>query len=157
MVAVGTDADFAALYAAQYGRLVAALHLAAPERTDTEDVAQEAFARTLARWPSVKGGTSPAGYVYRVGFRLLFKRRPSLPSRPTARAKPDDEGTLDIERAMSGLPPRQRQVAVLCLYLEHTPAEAAAVLGMNDATVRVHLHRAREALTQVLALEVERR
>ena len=152
-VASDVDAGFIAFYEAQYGRLVASLRMSAPGRLDIEDVAQEAFARTLARWPSVRDGSSPTGYVYRVGFRLLFKRGPLLSWRGGAGIAYMPEDAVDVERAMAALPPRQRQVAVLCLYLEHTPAEAAAVLGMNDATVRVHLHRARLALIRSLGME----
>src|SRR5205823_3740447 len=49
------------------------------DRAAAEDIAQEAFARTLGHWRRVRQGTNPAGYVYRVAFRLL-RRRGGLPA-----------------------------------------------------------------------------
>jgi DNA-directed RNA polymerase specialized sigma24 family protein len=37
----------------------------------------------------------------------------------------------------------QRKVAVLVLRLQYTPQKAAGLLGLNEATARSHLRRAR--------------
>ncbi|MCA1692656.1 MAG: hypothetical protein LC733_10840 [Actinobacteria bacterium] len=50
--------------------------LTGARRDDAEDVAQEAFARTLSRWRRVRTGSNPPGYVYRVAFRLLRRAQP---------------------------------------------------------------------------------
>jgi RNA polymerase sigma-70 factor (ECF subfamily) len=47
-----------------------------------------------------------------------------------------------VSRAVAGLPDRQRLVFTLSHVDERTPAEIAAMTGMNPATVRVHLFRA---------------
>jgi RNA polymerase sigma-70 factor (ECF subfamily) len=55
-----------------------------------------------------------------------------------------------VARAVAKLPNRQRAVFTLCQYGDRTPAEVASLLGMREATVRVHLfravHRLRESL-----------
>ena len=63
--------DFAELFHTQYPRVVRALVLAGA--ADAEDIAQEAFARTLRHWRRVRTGANPAGYVFRVAFRLVGK------------------------------------------------------------------------------------
>jgi RNA polymerase sigma factor (sigma-70 family) len=152
---------FATLYRETWPRLVAALRLAAPWREDVEDVAQEAFARTLLRWPRVRSGANPGGYAYRVAFRLIFKRRPitgELFDRnldDPAHAQPDPATAvaqaIDIRAALARLPARQRAVVVLCLFNGFDAVETAAILGTRPATVRVHLHRARLVLQESLA------
>ena len=62
--------DFVTVYEAHYPRLVRALEIGGLDRPSAEDVAQEAFARTLGHWRRVRLGTNPPGYVYRTAFRL---------------------------------------------------------------------------------------
>lgn len=47
-----------------------------------------------------------------------------------------------VSDAVEDLPDRQRAVFTLCHYAERTPAEVSAILGVREATVRVHLFRA---------------
>ena len=72
--------DFVDLFTSQYSRLVGVLRISGAHGTAAEDLAQEAFARTLGHWRRVRQGSNPAGYVYRVAFRLLKRR--VVPSRP---------------------------------------------------------------------------
>jgi len=67
--------DFVAVYEAHYARLVRVLALGGASPHDAQDLAQEAFARTLAHWRRVRRGSNPAGYVYTVAFRLARRRR----------------------------------------------------------------------------------
>ena len=62
-------------YQVHYPRLVRALTLAGAAPPVAEDLAQEAFARMLTHWRRVRRGSSPAGYAYRTGFRLLHRSR----------------------------------------------------------------------------------
>ena len=61
--------DFVDLFVSHYSRLVAALRLGGADAASGEDLAQEAFARTLGHWRRVRHGSNPAGYVYRVAFQ----------------------------------------------------------------------------------------
>ena len=56
-------------------------------------------------------------------------------------------------RAMDALPLEQRTALVLCDLEDHTSAEAAAVLGVPEGTVRTRLFHARRKLREALALE----
>jgi RNA polymerase sigma-70 factor (ECF subfamily) len=158
--------SFASLYAEQAARVRRALILSGATAEVAEDVAQEAFARTYARWRRVSGGTNPAGYVFRVAFREL-RRRGHLPDEPdgdaTATATPadghgPDEQALasvaaDAARlAIGSMPPRRRACALLVLAAGLTAEEAADALGIAASTVRVHVHRARAQLVALPAL-----
>jgi RNA polymerase sigma-70 factor, ECF subfamily len=150
----GVDDDFVALYKTHYPRLVRALELSGSSRPTAEDVAQEAFARTLWHWKRVKRGTNPAGYVYRVAFRLFRRdRRQDLPlvGEPVS---PDIAAevtlSLEIERALQAMSPAQRKCAVLCLAVGLSTKEAARALGIAESTVRKQIERARGDLRQVL-------
>lgn len=59
----------------------------------------------------------------------------------------------DLTEAVDALPPQQR-AAVALYYLEGRPtAEVADLLACSEATVRSHLHRARQQLAAVLGEE----
>ncbi|MFN2503966.1 MAG: RNA polymerase sigma factor [Acidimicrobiales bacterium] len=148
--------SYVQLYRAHYPRLVQVLVLTGARRDDAEDVAQEAFARTLSRWRRVRTGSNPPGYVYRVAFRLLRRAQPHLvgdghaPSPAVAAA--DDAVVLhtSLEQAFAGLPPRQRTCALLCLLLGYTSEDAGSVLGIRASTVRKQVELARRSLRQRL-------
>jgi len=146
--------DFVDLFTAHYPKLVGVLRVAgAIDRAAAEDVAQEAFARTLGHWRRVRHGVNPAGYVYRVAFRLLGKRGrlPTSPlddaDVPVAGTSTEDTAVANVSagRALEAMPPRRRACAALCWYLGFTSEEAADILGIDAATVRTHLERARQA------------
>jgi len=150
----GSDDGFVAIYKEHYPRLVRALELAGADRETAQDAAQEAFARTLGRWQRVRRGTNPAGYVYRVGFRLSRRdRHRDLPggAGPTSPDPATEVAlTLDIEGALRAMPAAQRQCAVLCLAVGLSTKDAARALGIAESTVRKQIERARRDLREVL-------
>ncbi len=60
-----------------------------------------------------------------------------------------------LEAAVDGLPPDLRQALVLRDVEEMSGAEAAAVLGVTELTVRLRLFRARRALREALEAVVD--
>ena len=149
--------DFVDLFTSQYSKLVGVLRVSGADHAAAEDIAQEAFARTLTHWRRVRQGTNPAGYVYRVAFRLL-RRRGGLPESPLAETDEPAAGPSTEDVAVSkvraaaelaAMPPRRRASAALCWYLGFTSEEAADILGIDAATVRTHLERARRRAAPV--------
>jgi RNA polymerase sigma-70 factor (ECF subfamily) len=69
---------------------------------------------------------------------------------PAAAAQAGELGEMTA-RLVSALPPRQREVLVLCAYENLSAPEAAAVLGISHQNARTCLHLARERLRQQLA------
>jgi RNA polymerase sigma factor (sigma-70 family) len=150
--------DFVELFTSQYPRLVGVLRISGAGAT-AEDLAQEAFARTLGHWRRVREGTNPAGYLYRVAFNLM-KRRVGLPEdplgeidRPSAGAGPEDTAIATIlsAAALDAMPPRRRACAALVWSLGFTSHEAGAILGIDGATVRTQLERARRAAAPLIS------
>jgi RNA polymerase sigma-70 factor (ECF subfamily) len=58
-----------------------------------------------------------------------------------------------VAAAVDRLPDRQRAVVVLTHFEGHSPREVSALLGISEATVRVHLFRAVRALRKLLRSE----
>jgi RNA polymerase sigma-70 factor (ECF subfamily) len=154
-VAFASYTAFDDLYAEHYARLTRALTISGAGDA-AEDIAQEAMARTLARWRRVRKGTNPAGYVYTTAFRLLqrHQRRAQPADTERGRSVAGPEGAtvtnIVLAQALDSMPPARRAVAALCISLGWTTDEAAAALGIAPSTVRVQLHRAREDLHRAL-------
>lgn len=95
-------------------------------------------------------------------LRAAARRRKTLARladiRPPSPMAPDQESDRRrladaLARAMDELPLKQRLVFVLCDVEHRTSTEAAALLGIPDATVRTRLHHARERLRARLLAE----
>jgi RNA polymerase sigma-70 factor (ECF subfamily) len=67
-------------------------------------------------------------------------------------ASSPSEDHLEVARALSTLPRRQREVAVLRYLLEMSTAEVASTLGIGEGTVKSSLARARAHLVDALAI-----
>ena len=63
----------------------------------------------------------------------------------------DEELALEVQRAISALPPLQREALVLFEYEQQTLAEIAEIAGADVGTVKSRLHRARARLRKELA------
>jgi RNA polymerase sigma-70 factor (sigma-E family) len=140
------DDEFAELYRAAYRVAFRLLG----DRTEAEDVAQEALARTYVRWRRVEPYAAP--FACRVAANAAIdraRRRARLssgdaPERPAADAFADDR--VDLQRALRALPRRQREVVAL-RYLADQPEDAvAAALGLSVGSVKTHASRGLAAL-----------
>lgn len=98
------------------------------------------------------GGVGRSGDAVRgAGHHPLTEQLPDPRALdPSAAAQAGELGEMTA-RLVSALPPRQREVLVLCAYENLSAPEAAAVLGISHQNVRTCLHLARERLRQQLA------
>lgn len=142
-----------------------------PIREDAEDLVQDTFARTwreLARYDATRPFAPWFFTILRNTARNASRRdrRWQLTSltddivddaRHDNTDAPDTLDRLDItdsiHAALDALSPMQRACFRLTDIEGFTGAEAAAMLGISDATVRVHAHRARRTLRARLAAE----
>jgi len=114
------------------------------------DAAAESFAQALRRGRELRDARA---WVWRVAFRVaageLDRRRSTEPTIPE-RAVPVDDARLEILDALGRLRDRQRAAIVLHYYADLPVRRIAVLLGISSATVRVHLHRGRQRLAELL-------
>ena len=151
-----SEEGFEEFFERSYRRLAQAMLLMTGDRSEAEDLAQEAMARVYERWRRVRGMASPEGYLYRTALnlnrkrlrRLAVRRRHHLPGCDAARsADPLEaaEARADLLRVFTALRPGHREVLVLVDWLGLDAEEAGHVLGLSPASTRSRLHRARAA------------
>ena len=141
---------------------------------DARDVSQEAFLRVYQSASRFRGDARFSTWFYRilVNLALDHRRRRRWWQRVVAQDR-DDEDVALVERqparepdpgervseeqtmtrlweAVHRLSPQQRAAVVLSVQKQLSTAEIAAVLECSEPTVRVHLHRAVQALRKTL-------
>jgi RNA polymerase sigma factor (sigma-70 family) len=144
---------FGDFFAERYRRLARACLLLTGSAAEGEDLAQEAMARVLERWDRVSGMEDPEGYLYRTALNLHRNavRRLAMAARRQVFREPvddpdDADRRVDLRRAIRSLPRTQREALVLVEWLGYTAEEAGRILGIDPASVRGRLHRARQSL-----------
>jgi len=151
--------DFAEFYAVRKDAVLRAVVAATGDRTGAEDAVAEAFTRAYGRWARVADHPSPTAWVirtalnvYRSWWRRWRRERPS--EGLAAAADPGGPGAggidVDIRRLVANLPSRQREVLALRVLADLSAHEVGAVLGIEPATVHVHMHRALQTLRRCL-------
>lgn len=156
----GSDsAEFDAFYAATVRRVVLYLYASCGDRSEAQDVAQEAFARAWQHWSRVAGYDDPEAWVRTVAWRLMVNRWRGLRRWLAARTRmgPPDEVTgspspdrVAVVDALHRLPKAQRQVVALHYLLDLPIRDIAASVGAPEGTVKARLSRARTALARLL-------
>jgi RNA polymerase sigma-70 factor (ECF subfamily) len=161
------DEQFEEFYQASYGRTVALVAAITGSRHEAEDVAQEAYARALARWWRLRRYDLPEAWVRRVALRIAIdsqrrlRRNLAAAVRLAAQRRPagpepeDDLKYTPLGAALLGLPLHQRQVVVLH-YVADLPVHViAAECGLPVGTVKTRLVVARRQLEQQLTSRPE--
>lgn len=121
-------------------------------RDIAEEAMAEAFARALARSGTIR---DPIAWIYRTAFRLAneeFRTERRRGPAPAEEGSPPPELSGLIE-ALRRLSPNQRAAIVLRHVLDLDVAEVAHRMGTAQPTVRVHLHRGRKKLRELLGTE----
>ena len=153
------SADFDTFYIAAVRRVVLYIYAACGDRSEAQDIAQEAFARAWQHWPRVAAYDDPEAWVRTVAWRLMINRWRGLKRRFAARTRmgPPDAVTrgpspdrVAVVGALQRLPPPQRQVIALHYLLDMPVHEIATTTGVPVGTVKARLSRARTALGRLL-------
>jgi RNA polymerase sigma-70 factor, ECF subfamily len=149
----GAAHDFARLFREDGPGLWRTIYAFTGGRRDlTEDVTAEAFARGLAYADTIR---DPLPWLYRTAFRLAQdelrkERRRRVPEPWEQQDPPEVAGLMQALRELS---PNQRAAIVLRYEADLTTAEVARRMGITQPTVRVHLHRGRTRLRELLGDE----
>ena len=150
-----TRAAIERLYREEGRRLWWALLAYSGDRDVASDATAEAFAQALGRGSEIR---DPGAWVWRVAFRVAageLKRRRGTDHRVPDFADPVDQPqpAQELLALLSRLPDQQRAAIVLHYYADRPVDDIAEALGVSAATARVHLHRGRRRIRQLLEEE----
>ena len=131
-----------------------------------DDLVQSAITRLYTHWGKARDATSIDAYVRTILVRsfiaerrsawsrrvLLVDRQFEAPGRST-----DHDARLDVQAALTALPPRQRATLVLRFYCDLSVEETSRELGCTAGTVKSQtakgLASLRRALGPIMAEE----
>ncbi len=131
------------------------------DRSEAEDLLQEALERVYRNWARICRSGDPERYVRRVLANASTDRWRRLRRRPERPLTDDDAGpsagdhASDVAdrdfllRALGGLAPRQRAVLVLRYFCDLSEAETADVLGCGVGTVKSQASRGLGRLREI--------
>jgi len=146
--------DFDALFRAERDGVYRTMLAFTGGRVDiAEEATAEAFARAYARRGELR---DPIAWIYRCAFRVATdearrdRRRGDAVDVAIPGASP---GLVDLIVALRRLSPRQRAAIVLRHVADLEMDEVAKRMGTATPTVRVHLHRGRMRLRELLGTE----
>ncbi len=150
------------LYRQHRMRLVRLAILLVDEPATAEDVVQEAFTGLHRNWGKLRDADSAVAYLRTAvvnGSRSVLRRRKTArdytPPHDVNARSAESLAMLSSEhqtvvRALSTLPPRQREVLVLRYYGGLSEIEIAETTGISKGTVKSTASRALEALQRAM-------
>ena len=150
----------------------------APE--EAEDLVQETFLQAYRSWDQFEGRSKPSTWLFTIASRVcqrMHRRRAGQPEKMESLdelapfldkeiAVPPDgpldaqirkEGLARVEEAITNLPIDFRMPLILKDIVGFSVAEVASVLGLEEATVKTRVHRARLRLRAELTKGFESR
>jgi RNA polymerase sigma-70 factor (ECF subfamily) len=148
--------DFSTFFRAEFAPVLRTVALLLRDQGRAEEITQDAFIQLFRNWPKISRYERPQAWVRRVAIRLAMRaiRRERLWSLIRLELLPSAEAAspsrFDVPGAIRRLPGSQRAAIVLHYYEDRPVAEVAAILGCSESTARVHLHRGRKRLRQLL-------
>jgi RNA polymerase sigma-70 factor (ECF subfamily) len=136
--------EFESFFRQQSDQVFRALWLVTGNRTEAEEITQDAFVTAWERWDRVSVMENPTGYVFRTAMNLFRKRcrRTVLAARKAVRPvlREDEFAAADdrevVRTTLSALTPRQRAAIVMTDLLSFSSEEAGQTLGIRAGTVR---------------------
>ena len=159
------DEAFLSFYAATARPLWAYLRASCGDRAVADDLLQESYLRMLTVDLRHEGESGQRAYLYRIAGNLLHDHWRRERRRPSTAPLIDDDTTdhashrnaatagdaqMDVQRALSKLALRDRQLLWLAHVEGASHREVAQALGLAVASVRVLLFRARRRLAAQL-------
>ncbi|UYO01389.1 MAG: RNA polymerase sigma factor [Devosia sp.] len=159
----GDPEAFSELIEDHYDRIYRTAWRWCGNRSDAEDIAQEVCVKVGQAIGRFDGRSAFSSWVYRITINaardhLRAGQRRGRQTSAYAEVAPADQEaeqemavtTSQVWDAVRALPDKQRD-AVLLVYAEDlSHAEAAAIMGIKEATVSFHVHEARKTLRGLL-------
>lgn len=161
--APGVPRTLADLYRDHRARMVRLAMLLVDDPLTAEDVVQEAFTGLHRHWSTLRDEAAAVAYLRTAvvnGSRSVLRRRRTardyvMPHQVNARSA-ESLAMLSAEHqavveALSGLPPRQREVLVLRYYGGLSEQEISEATGISRGTVKSTASRALDAVSRAMA------
>lgn len=165
-----TDRDaFSELVSRYADRIFNLAYRMTGNRTEAEDMAQDAFLRAYRGLESFKPGNPFGAWLYRIAVNvcLSWRRQNNSATEPIDENEAaDPTAAVDdvaerrdvqatVQQAILGLPPMYRAVVILYHLEDRSYEDIATMLDLPINTVRTHLHRGRAMLRERLATSRE--
>jgi RNA polymerase sigma-70 factor, ECF subfamily len=163
---VAGDPDaFGLLFRRHSGRLWAVALRIVCDPDDAADALQEAMISAFRRAGHFRGESAVTTWLHRIVVNAsldLLRRRSArsvswsgdpddLPVPEPRQGVSSAESRLDVDAAMRTLPPPQRAALVLVDMLGYSVADASAILGVSEGTVKSRCARGRTKLLPYLS------
>lgn len=155
---------FEELYRENVGRVYAVCLRMTRDRTQAEDLTQEAFVRAWRKLNSFRGDSAFSTWLHRLTVNLVLTDLRARNRREQRVVTTDDltaidkrgqttapRERVDLEAAIAGLPDGARNVFVLYEIEGYRHEEIAEQMGIATGTSKAQLHRAKKLLREALS------
>lgn len=161
----GDHAAYEELYRRYVGRVYAIIFRLEPDEALAEELTQDAFIKAWRGLEGFRGESALSTWLYRLAVNVVLGHRRAAGRRgrrflatddveafasPRAATPPESGLAMDLEYAISGLPPGARAVFVLHDVEGFPHEEIGTLLGIATGTSKAQLFRARRLLREVL-------
>ncbi len=119
------------------------------------EAAADALAFAWEHWDRVAGTRNPAGYLYRVAQRRVWRTRRDVPLMREVPVQDSHWVEPGLDGALDHLSRMQRTVVVLIDGFDWTHQEVAELLGVQRSTVQKHRERGLARLRRDLGVVVD--
>jgi len=162
----GDRLAFERLYRLHVDRIYSLCTRMVGDRTRAEELTQDAFVRAWEKLAQFRGESAFGTWLHRLAVNVVLNDRQTEGRR---RGRQDDSVedvdtmahgdvrpgpvpglSIDLERAIAGLPPGARKVFVLHDVEGYTHDEIGEILGVTAGGCKAQLHRARLLLREAL-------
>ena len=154
----GDEQAFAALVERHWRRLVAFARSVVGD-AEAEDIVQESLLVVWSKLSDLRHPEAFGAWTMKTLSRLCFRRNRGrtdtvqlqLVEEPEDRSSISTRATLDVEKMLGMLAPRQRAVMHLTVVEGMSDREIGELLDIEKSSVRAHRRRARDRLRHLLA------
>lgn len=159
----GDTAAFEQLYRENVGRVYAVCLRMTRDKSQAEDLTQEAFIRAWQKLKSFRGESAFSTWLHRLTVNLTLTHLRSRSRRNEREVLTGDyqafdkkgrppvpRERVDLEAAIGALPEGARRVFVLYEIEGYRHQEIADMMGIASGTTKAQLHRARKMLREAL-------
>ncbi len=166
--AAGDRGAFERLYQQHVNRVLTLCARMVNDRARAEELTQDVFVRAWEKLHLFRGESSFSTWLHRLAVNVVLNARKSDGKQRARFEEPDDEAggmdalpgvvgmplapgdMLDLEEAVTRLPPGARRVFVLHDVEGYKHQEIAEMLGVTSGATKAQLHRARLLLREAL-------